>query len=118
MEGEIEPKTVEVFLQRKADCQEEIEHLQKELETLKAARKETARHIAIDELPEDEKFQKLSTPSKHLFDTIEMIAYRAETAMANQCSDTAIEELCEELNATETKFPGTDLRLVLKQGAK
>jgi len=162
MEGEIDPKTVEAFLQRKADLQEEIEHLQKELETLKAARKETARHIAIDELPEEEKFQKLSTPSKHLIDTIKMIAYRAETAMANllrdkmkhpdesrsllralyksdadllpdenagtltvrlhhmanQCSDTVIEELCEELNATETKFPGTDLRLVLKLGSK
>ncbi len=162
MEGEIDPKTVEAFLQRKADCQEEIEHLQKELETLKAARKETARHIPIDELPEEEKFQKLSTPSKHLIDTIKMIAYRAETAMANllrnkmkhpdesrsllralyksdadllpdedagtltvrlhhmanQSSDTVIEELCEELNATETKFPGTDLRLVLKLGSK
>jgi hypothetical protein len=162
MEGEIDSKTVEAFLQRKADCQEEIEHLQKELEMLKAARKETARHIAIDELPEEEKFQKLSTPSKHLIDTIKMIAYRAETAMAsllrdkmkhpdesrsllralytsdadllpdenagtltvrlhhmaNQSSDTAIEELCEELNATGTKFPGTDLKLVLKLGSK
>jgi hypothetical protein len=38
--------------------------------------------------------------------------------MANKSSDTAIEELCEELNATETKFPGTDLRLVLKLGSK
>ena len=129
---------------------------------LKQERKNTARHITIDELPEDEQFQKLSTPSKHLIDTIKMIAYRTETAMANllretmkhpdesrsllralyksdvdllpdinegtltvrlhhmanQCSDTVIEKLCEELNATETQFPGTNLRLVLKLGSK
>ncbi len=56
MEGEIAPKTVEDFLLRKANCQEE-------------------------------KFQKSSTPSKHLIDTIKMIAYRAETAMANLLRD-------------------------------
>ena len=38
--------------------------------------------------------------------------------MANQSSDTVIEKLCEELNATETQFPGTNLRLVLKRGSK
>ncbi len=162
MEEEIDPKPVESFLQRKADLQEEIEHLQKEIYTLKKERKNTARHIPIDELPEQEQFQKLSTPSKHLIDTIKMIAYRAETAMANllretmthpdesrsllralyksdadllpdanegtltvrlhhmanQCSDTVIEKLCEELNATETRFPGTNLRLVLKLGSE
>jgi hypothetical protein len=162
MEEEIDPKPVESFLQRKADLQEEIEHLQKEIHALKKERKNTARHITIDKLPEEEQFQKLSTPSKHLIDTIKMIAYRAETAMANllretmthpdesrtllralyksdadllpdanegtltvrlhhmanQCSDTVIEKLCEELNATETQFPGTNLRLVLKLGSK
>ena len=30
---------------------------------------------------------------------------------ANRCSAVTIENLCRELNATETKFPGTDLRL-------
>lgn len=162
LEEEIDPKPVESFLQRKAALQEEIEHLQKEIHTLKKERKNTAHHIPIDELPEEERFEKLSTPSKHLIDTIKMIAYRAETAMANllretmthpdearrllqslytteadllpdsnegtltvrlhhlanQCSDTVIEKLCEELNATETQFPGTNLRLVLKLGSK
>ena len=31
---------------------------------------------------------------------------------ANRCSAVAIENLCRELNTTETKFPGTDLQLV------
>ncbi len=162
LEEEIDPKPVESFLQRKADLQEEIEQLQKKNQILKQERKNTARHITTDELPEDEQFQQLSTPSKHLIDTIKMLAYRTETAMANllretmkhpdearsllraiyksdadllpdlnegtltvrlhhmanQCSDIVIEKLCEELNATETQFPGTNLRLVLKMGSK
>jgi len=115
----------------------------------------------VTELPEEEYFEQLSTPGKHLIDTIKMVAYRAETAMANQLretiirpdearsllrmlytsdadllpdhkegtltvrihhmanrsSDAAIIKLCEELNATHTRFPGTDLRLILKLGS-
>ena len=32
--------------------------------------------------------------------------------MANQSTDTTVRRLCEELNATMTQFPGTDLRLI------
>ncbi|MFT5506852.1 MAG: hypothetical protein ACI845_002698, partial [Gammaproteobacteria bacterium] len=32
-------------------------------------------------------------------------------------SDAAIEKLCEELNQTETIYPGTELRLILKLGS-
>ena len=74
MEEAIDPEPVESFLQRKADLQDEIEHLQNEIQTLKEKRKDTARHITVDELPEEERFQQLSTPSKHLIDTIKMIA--------------------------------------------
>jgi len=37
--------------------------------------------------------------------------------MANRCSDEAIRKLCDELNATETQFPRTNLRLVLELGS-
>lgn len=36
----------------------------------------------MSELPEEEQFLKLATRSKHFIDTIKIIAYRAETAMA------------------------------------
>jgi hypothetical protein len=36
---------------------------------------------------------------------------------ANAANDRVIEKLCEELNATETLFPRTNLRLVLKLGS-
>jgi hypothetical protein len=154
----IEPKHVEPFLRRKAALQEEIETLQHRLDALKAKRKETPHQSTVGELPEEARFRQLSTRSKHLLDTIEMIAYRAETAMANSlrehlerpdearcllralytteadllpdpqagtltvqlhhgadaATDQVIEKLCEELNATETVFPRTNLRLVLK----
>ena len=156
LECEIEPRKVEAFAQRKSDLQENIAQLQKIVDDLKAQRKATKRHIPYAELPPEAQFDRLSTQSKHLIDTIKMIAYRAETAMvqllrqnmmrhddarsllraaynaevdiapdpqaktltirlhplANRSSDDAINHLCAELNATETLFPGTDLRLI------
>ena len=69
-------------MQRKAALQETIDLLQHRIQTAKAERKTTPRHIAVLELPDAERFQQLSTQSKHLIDTIKMVAYRAETAMA------------------------------------
>lgn len=157
----IEPKHVEPFVRKKAALQEDIETLKSDLATLKAQRKETPQHITVEELPEQARFRQLSTQSKQLVDTVKMIAYRAETAMANSlrehlarpdearallralytteadllpdpeagtltvrlhhcanaANDRAIAKLCEELNATETVFPRTNLRLVLKLGS-
>ena len=136
--------------------QEEIRHLEREVDKLKQERKATKKHITIAELPEEERFSRLSTKSKYLIDTIKMIAYMAETAMsnllrermshpdearsllraiynaegdilpdqeagtltirlhplANHMSSESIRYLCEELNSTETVFPGTNLRLI------
>jgi hypothetical protein len=83
LETAIEPEQVDPFVQRKAELQEQIEALQHQLDALKAERKQTPQHITIDELPEEARFRQLSTHSKQLLDTIKMIAYRAETAMAN-----------------------------------
>jgi len=161
LDDEIEPNHVDPFVQRKGELQEEVERLKTDLQSLKECRKATKHHIEFSDLPEEERFSKLATGSKHLIDTIKMIAYRAETAMANilrTCgfrhdearaliasiyrteadilpdleartltvrlhhlatmrSDAAAEKLCQELNATKTIFPRTDLRLVFKVGA-
>jgi hypothetical protein len=133
-----------------------VSRLKKEVDELKARRKATQRHIAYKDLRADAGFDRLSTQSKHPVDTIKMIAYRAETAMAqivrqtmsrhhdarsllravystevdlipdqeaktltvrvhplaNASSDQALKDLCAEINATETQFPGTELRLI------
>ena len=153
---DIEPEKVEAYEMKKQALQEEVEHMEKRLEDLKACRRTTPRHVVLTDLPEEDQFRKLGTKSKYFIDTIKMVAYRAETAMvnivrqtisrqedarsllrslyateadilpdhnkmtlkvrlhqpANRCSAITIGHLCQELNATKTKFPGTDLRLI------
>jgi hypothetical protein len=87
LEEPIEPKKMTEFMVKKVDLQEDIEYLQQQVKALKKQRKETQRHITINELPEDEKFKQLSTKSKYLIDSIKMLAYRSETAMANILTD-------------------------------
>ena len=87
LKGEIEPKKVAAFEQKKAALREQIEGLTKELDALKDRRKAVAHHITIAELPEEERFKQLSTQSKHLIDTIKMVAYRAETAMVQMARE-------------------------------
>ena len=83
IEQAIETAQMQAFTQKKAALQEEVEALQAKVVTLKAARKATDRHIAVKDLPDDQRFKQLSTHSKHFVDAIKMVAYRAETAMAN-----------------------------------
>ena len=115
----------------------------------------------MGKLEAKDRFSRLAKEKKHFIDTIKMIAYRAETAMAEvlkeklsrsddvrtflrrlyeteadlkpdfenntltvqlhhsstQSHDEAIQHLCEELNATETIFPGTNLKLIYKIGS-
>ena len=161
MTEDIEVEKMERWLEQKAQLQEEIEHLQETVTALKLARKDTLHHVSFKELPEDQKFRQLRKHAKQLIDTIKMIAYRGETAMANilrpvikrpdeartllralysteadiipdlkaqtltvrlhhmaqKTSDVAIQKLCDELNETETVFPRTNLRLILKLGS-
>jgi hypothetical protein len=158
LEGELEVSPVEDYQKRQADLQETIELCEKDLEALKQQRRGLSRHITLAELPEKERFAQLAGGRKHLLDTIKMIAYRAETAMAallrpsmsrteearsllreiftteadllpdekagtltvslhhlaNASSDHLAQELSQQLNASDTVFPGTNLRLIYK----
>ena len=79
----IEPKGVETFLRNRAVLQEEIKQLQQELEENKAQRAKVDHHVALGKLPEADRFQRITSGSKDLVDTIKLVAYRAETAMAH-----------------------------------
>ena len=152
----IEPEPVETYQQSKAKLQEEIGVLQKIVTERKIERKATPKHVTMGELSAEERFKQLGTKGKYFIDTIKMIAYRAETAMAgivretmsrhndarnllraiyateadivpdeaagtltvrlhqlaNRSSSETIRHLCNELNATMTKFPGTNMLLI------
>ena len=53
LDGEIEAKKIESFTLRKADLQDDIEHLTKKAEALKAPRKAAMRHVTYEELPKE-----------------------------------------------------------------
>jgi transposase len=84
---EADPSQVQKWEQRKAALIEEIQGLEHEWEQVKQRMKETPRHLKWDELPKEEKFERLAPSRKRLMDTIKMIAYRAETAMAGIVRD-------------------------------
>jgi hypothetical protein len=74
---------VQSYQQRKGQLQEQIQHLDVEIDELKQQRKNTAHHIPVQSLPEEERFTRLRTERKHFIDTIKMIAYRAETSLVS-----------------------------------
>jgi len=83
LEGEIEPDKVKMYESKKGELQEAADHLRAELAPLKEQRKSVKRHITFGQLPESARFERLTVSSKHLIDTVKMVAYRAETAMAH-----------------------------------
>jgi hypothetical protein len=80
--GAIEPEPMEKSLKQKAALQQEIEQMQTQLQKLKTERAHLDHHVALGQVPESERFDRLSSGSKDLVDTIKLVAYRAETAMA------------------------------------
>jgi hypothetical protein len=69
--------------QKKAQLQDEIENLNRDIDQLKKQRKETPPHIPVQDLPESDRFRRLLTERKPFIDTLQLIAYRAETSRAS-----------------------------------
>jgi hypothetical protein len=61
---------------------EAIEQFERELTDINDQLKTTPGHLEWDKLPEGEKFRRLAPSRKQLIDTVKIIAYRAETALA------------------------------------
>lgn len=81
---ELQPDDSDLSYQlRKAQVQEQIEHLSREIDAVKLQRKQTPRHIPVKDLPDSERFSRLIPERKHFVDTIKMLAYRSETSMAS-----------------------------------
>lgn len=80
---EIDEKKMNAWMDEITQVVEEIEYHEYLINKIKVKIKETPEHLDWHELPEAEKFKRLPPGRKRLTDTIKMIAYRAETAMAN-----------------------------------
>ena len=71
------------YQQQKGQWQEQIQHLDREIDHLKQQRQQTEHHIPVKDLPEEDRFTRLRTERKHFVDTIKMIGYRAETSLVS-----------------------------------
>lgn len=76
------------YLTRGGELRELIAAETARLEARKAQRVDTPKKITLKELPEHERFAQLCPESKHFIDTIKMIAYRAESALAGEVRET------------------------------
>ena len=115
---EEDTKRYENWVKKKADLLEEIEHFENDLNEIKAAIKETPRCIAWENLSKDDSFQQLVPGRKHLLDTVKMICYRAETAMAGMLLGPTVDtpaarRLLQDLFVTEADIlPETENKLL------
>ena len=81
-ESEADPDKFQKWTLKKGQLLEEIEDLEHSLAQIKASLKATPKHITWGELSDEDKFRRLLPGRKRLADTVRMVAYRAETAMA------------------------------------
>ena len=78
---ETDTDAVPKWEKRKSELVEAIEQFEHDLEEVKQHRAATPHHLEWDELPAEDKFERLAPSRKRLMDTVKLIAYRAETAL-------------------------------------
>ena len=77
-----EASEIQKWERQKTELQEQIGQFENELNAVKARMATTPKHLAWDDLPKEDKFERLAPSRKRLTDTVKLVAYRAETAMA------------------------------------
>ncbi len=70
-------------IEKQLQIHQQIQELESEEHDIIARRKQVPYKISIGDMPEEIRYNKLKTESKHLQNIIKMICYRAETAFAN-----------------------------------
>jgi hypothetical protein len=72
------------FEQQGGQWQEKIQVQTVLIDQLKKQRQQIPRKVELKDLPQAERYRQLRPESKHFIDTIKMIAYRAESALAGE----------------------------------
>jgi len=86
--SELTAEQTTAFLTQGGELREAITAETARLQARQAQRADTPRKVTLKELPENERFAQLCPESKHFIDTIKMIAYRAESALAGEARET------------------------------
>src|ERR1039458_687657 len=84
--GPLAVEAAEAYQHRQTQLRQTIQGLEQAVQALKQQRQQVPSHVTLGELPPAERFQQFSRAKKHLVDTIKMVAYRAETALADRKS--------------------------------
>lgn len=79
---DLEPGPLAAWLERKSAIRDGITDLDHQLDATRQKRRQIPKHITFDELPAEHQFERLAPTRKLLLDTVRLIAYRAETALA------------------------------------
>jgi hypothetical protein len=90
---------------------------------LKSERKAAGKHFAVTDLPQEDRFSQLRSEKRHFIDTIKLIAYRAETAMAGLTREHLARHhdarsLMRHLYAKREPEPSAYLQFVTEKGCK
>jgi hypothetical protein len=147
------------WMKNRLEVMEDIQLIKKQMDDLISKRNNIPRKIPLSQMPESTRYNQLNRESKMLQNTIKIICFRAETAVANllskhykranqevkalvksiiftpinmevdrknhelkitlyplsnQRSNEAVCKICVNVNATNTVYPGTNLRLIFK----
>jgi len=86
------PEQTQAFEVKGGELREKIVAQETVLNSRIQERKQTPRKLTLKELPEADRFGQLCPESKHFIDTIKMIAYRAESAMAGEVREALARE--------------------------
>lgn len=76
-------KSHDKWQEKKSDTLETIKDVKDRIERAKKAIKDVDQHIQWKDLPDKEKFAKLPSARRNLLNTVGMVCYRSETAMAS-----------------------------------
>jgi hypothetical protein len=82
--AEATDEQVQQFELHGGELREQIQKQTALIEQLKKERGQIPRKVQLKDLPEAERYRQLRPESKHFIDTIKMIAYRAESALAGE----------------------------------
>jgi len=80
---DLEPAKMQTVQRKHGELHQLIEQTKERVAHLKQQRKALPKHLEIRDLPEKDRFSQLKTERKHFVDTIKLVAYRAETALAH-----------------------------------
>lgn len=81
-EDQLTPGRVAAWLEQKAALSQSLKQLEEQLVATRQQRRATPKHVPFDQLPAEHQFERLAPTRKLVMDTVRLVAYRAETALA------------------------------------